>query len=104
MVGRRGSTFRVPVFGHVIFMLCVILCAMQAWAIDATKKYDINLPSESVATALNGLSEQTNVPAVFSYDLAKSRISNSVIGRYTLLDALDVLLKGTGLSGGLSDQ
>jgi len=44
------------------------------------------------------------VPVVFSYSLVRDRSANAVVGHYTLRDALEALLKGTGLSGGLSDK
>ena len=68
------------------------------------KVYGINLQAQSLADALNGLSEQTGAPVVFPYDLVRSKRSNPVIGHYTLSEALDVLLRDTGLSGGLSDK
>ncbi|HEY4444682.1 MAG TPA: STN domain-containing protein, partial [Steroidobacteraceae bacterium] len=50
------------------------------------------------------LSEQIGVPVLFPYDLAQSRIAHPVAGEYTLPQALDISLQGTGLSGGLSDK
>jgi iron complex outermembrane recepter protein len=104
MVGRRGSTSIAWMIGRLLLALAVAVCTAGTATAGAAKYYDINLPRQSVATALNGLSEQTNVPVVFPYDLAKDRTSNPVIGRYTLLEALNALLKGTGLSGGLSEK
>src|SRR5438552_13912712 len=104
MVGRRGSTFIVSMTGRFLFALSVVLCTVGTSVAEGSKYYEIDLPRQSVAAALNGLSEQANVPVVFSYDLTKNRTSNPVIGRFTLLEALDSLLKGTGLSGGLSEK
>jgi iron complex outermembrane receptor protein len=66
--------------------------------------FDIDLPAQAVAESLNSLSEQTGVPVLFPYDLAVDRQAKPVTGQYTLLQALDILLQGTGLSGGLSDK
>ncbi|TQV78945.1 TonB-dependent receptor [Exilibacterium tricleocarpae] len=41
---------------------------------------------------------------LFPYDVAESRRASTVDGRYTLERALAILLKGSGLSGGLSNQ
>jgi len=103
MVGRRGSVVTVPGMGRLIFALCLVLSIAIAEA-QSGKVYDIRLPAQSVADGLNGLSEQTGVPVVFSYDLVKNRKGHSVSGRYTVQDALNTLLKGTGLAGGLSDK
>ena len=67
------------------------LCALQCASL-----------AQPVAEALTSLSEQTGVLVFFSYDLAKGREANAVIGRYTLAETLDLLLKDTGLAGGLS--
>lgn len=66
--------------------------------------HDIDIPQLNAAEALNRLAEQTSAVMLFPYDLAEARQANAVSGRYTLMEALEVLLEGTGLSGGLSDR
>ena len=104
MAGRRGWTFTMWVTGRLLLALVMALCAVETVQAEGSKYYEINLPRQSVAAAVNGLSEQTGVPVVFPYDLTKDRSSNPVKGRYTLQEALNALLKGTGLSGGLSEK
>ena len=58
----------------------------------------------NAAEALNRLAEQTGSVMLYSYDLARARQANAVHGRYSLLDGLELLLRDTGLSGGLSDK
>ena len=104
MAGRRGSAHRLWLNGLLLLGLAVGLCAVKTARAEGSTYYEIRLPRESVSSALNELSEQTNVPVVFPFDLAKDRMSNPVVGRFTLQEALDALLQGTGLSGGLSDK
>ncbi len=66
--------------------------------------YDIDLAAQDIADALNSLSEQTGVPVIFEYDLAQTRKSKAVSGRFTLTEALELLLRDSGLSGGLSSS
>ncbi|MCZ6760464.1 MAG: TonB-dependent receptor plug domain-containing protein, partial [Gemmatimonadetes bacterium] len=66
--------------------------------------YDIDIPSLSVAEALNELADQVGALMLFSYDLVVDRQANGVVGRFTLAEALEALLEGSGLSGGLSDR
>ena len=66
--------------------------------------YDIDIPSMNAAEALNRFAEQTGAIMLFPYDLANARQANPVKGRFALLEGLDLLLKDTGLSGGLSDK
>lgn len=66
--------------------------------------HDINIPEQNAAKALEQLAEQTGAITLFPYDLAKARQTRAVVGRYTLPDALRLLLKDTGLSGDLSEK
>lgn len=66
--------------------------------------YEIDIPSMNAAQALNRFAEQTGVIMLFSYDLASARRANAVRGRYTLLEGLELLLRDSGLSGGLSNK
>jgi iron complex outermembrane receptor protein len=71
---------------------------------EEARVFQIDLPAQPVAMALNSLSEQTGVSVLFSSDLTKNRQSKRVVGYYSVLEALQLLLKGTGLSGGLSKK
>ena len=104
MAGRRGVIATKSTGRRLMLALCLVSYVVRTSVAEPTKVYDIDLPAESVTDALNGLSEQTGVPVVFSYDLAKGRMANPVVGRNTLVGALDALLRNTGLSGGLSDK
>lgn len=85
----------------VLLLLSTILCG----TVRAEEPvYDIDIPSMNAAEALNRFAEQTGAIMLFSYDLANARRTSAVRGRYTLLEGLDLLLRGTGLSGGLSDK
>lgn len=66
--------------------------------------YDINIPSLNAAEALNRLAEQTGATFLFPYGIAEARQANSVVGSYSLMDALKLLLKDSGLSVGLSKK
>lgn len=103
-VRRRigGKQILGTMAAHWLLTGCLVLCFGTARA--EQQIYDINLPAQAVAKSLNTLSEQTGIPVLFPYDLARNRQANPVTGQYTLLQALDILLEGTGLSGGLSDK
>lgn len=85
-------------------VLCLVVFLLSPARAGEDQVYQINLPAQPVAKALNSLSEQTGAPVFFSYDLVKSRKANSVAGRYSLLEVLALMLEGTGLTGGLSDK
>ncbi|MES2604543.1 MAG: TonB-dependent receptor plug domain-containing protein [Pseudomonadota bacterium] len=64
--------------------------------------FDIDIPSQNVADALSRLAEQTGALMLFPYDLARSREAQTVSGRYSIMDALEKLLEGSGLTGGFN--
>ena len=98
--------------GRYIFLSCLVclvlnLCSLNELAAQQTGPdviHDVNVASMNAADALNSLARQTGVTLLFPYDLARSRQANAVNGQYTLQQALDLILQGTGLSGGLSDK
>ena len=66
--------------------------------------YEIDLPAQSVAQSLTDLSVQIDRQLLFPYKLAASIDANPVLGRYTLQQALRIMLRGTGFSGGLTTK
>lgn len=91
--GTTGALF--------LWLASAMLCDVT-WASEPV--YDIDIPAVNAAEALNRLAEQTGAIMLFPFDLASARQANAVRGRYTLFDGLELLLRGTGLSGGLSDK
>ena len=59
---------------------------------------DFNVPARSVADALLLFSQQAGVEVLFSYDEVRQDVSQPVVGRFEVEDALAVLLRGTGLA------
>ena len=86
----------------LLAVICVLLSPSVANANE--QSFDIEIPASNAADALNLLAQQTDAIMLFPYDLARTRQANPVSGRMTVAEALQVLLDGTGLSGGLSDK
>jgi len=63
----------------------------------------LDISDESLTTALPALSRQTGVVVLYPYELAQVR-SNPVKGLYTVPEALQVMLQGTGFSGDVTAQ
>jgi len=88
----------------ILFALTLAASWCQADQRSDERLYDIDIPALNAAQALNLLAEQTGAILLFPYDVAKVRQANAVAGRYTLIESLGLLLRGSGLSGGLSDK
>lgn len=93
---------------HVVVLLCGLLAnAVYAGSQhnNATlKTFDIDIQALNAAKALNKLADQTDSVLLFPYKDATARQANAVVGRYTLTEALSMLLEGSGLSGDLSQN
>lgn len=87
-----------------VMVVGLVLLSFNSAALSAERKYTLNIPQQSIASALNVLYEQTGALSLFPYDLVEKRKSNPVIGRFTLPQALSLLLKNTGLSGDFSEK
>ncbi|MEM7504586.1 MAG: TonB-dependent receptor, partial [Pseudomonadota bacterium] len=82
-----------------------VIALLFAHAVFGNERvYELDVPARNVAQALEILAEQTGAITLFPYDLAAGAQANAVVGRFTLPEALDALLRGTGLSGGLSEK
>lgn len=98
--GRRGRRVRA----RVSIAAGILLAAMSSTVQAEEPIFNLDIPAMNAAEALNRLAEQTGAIMLFPYNLAHERKANAVHGQYTLLDGLEVLLKDTGLSGGLSHK
>lgn len=82
--------------------ICLVLSLCGAARNDNELTDDINIPQLTVDAALNTLAQQTGTQLLFPFDLVKTLKSNPVVGRYTLMEALEIMLRGSGLSSGLT--
>ncbi|MDB4000949.1 TonB-dependent receptor [bacterium] len=91
-------------FATALTVTSVVASKVQAQATNPTQHYTIEIPADNVANALNRLADQTDTVMLFPYQDAKARQANPVVGRYTLMHALAILLKNSGLVGGFSEN
>ena len=82
----------------------VILFSLSREVMSAEKRYRLDIPSQNLVTALTELHQQTGAISLFPYDLVEGKQSTPVSGQYTLDKALSLMLKNTGLIGGLSQE
>ncbi len=94
---------------HLSVFISGVLLAGSSFAQPAdyrltSTQFALDIPATNAADALNSLAEQTDVILLFPYQDALARQSNALKGQYDLLSALSVLLEGSGLEGGLSEN
>jgi len=86
-----------------LFAFSVTLCLAGAVNADEAREFELNIPRQNVETALDELATQVGAMLLFPYDSVQSVNSNAVIGRYTIAQALDILLRDTRLAGGFTE-
>ncbi|HEX5786743.1 MAG TPA: TonB-dependent receptor [Woeseiaceae bacterium] len=64
---------------------------------DDEQRYDISIPAQPLAQALQQLAEQADIQVVFFSGATEGLMAGAISGTYTRVEALDVLLAGTGL-------
>lgn len=88
----------------LFFYIAISGVANAEERVDNNVVYSLKLPAQSVAQSLSDLSEQTDQMLLFSYDIAEGLKAKPVVGQYTIAQALDIMLAGTGFSGGLTTK
>ena len=66
--------------------------------------YDLQVPSSKASIALKILARQTRHSLLFQNSEIESVTTNSISGKYTLQQALELLLEGTNLFGGFTES
>lgn len=98
-IGKGGICYRRAFFALLVF--CIHSFYSSSATADAMFNFDI--PATDADIAIKNLSRQTGISTIFqSADVGGVQI-NSLEGRYTLSQALDVLFDGTLLSGDLTE-
>lgn len=84
--------------------MCTGVLTFPCHAAAQSESYNIKIEATDAVTALNILGLQTEHPLLFNYNQVKNFRVNSLEGNYTLQQALDLILRDTGLSGSLSER
>src|SRR5262245_60562976 len=95
---RGMQTFPMMLGRPASGALCVLLVLTAlAGAADDTGKRPFALPADSAERSLKVFSEQSGRGVIFLADIVKGVQTNRVAGEFTPAEALDALLRGTGL-------
>lgn len=91
-------------FGKVVagYLLVLGLCINAVQAAEQTS-YQFDIPRLRADRALTALARQADTQILFQFDVARQFVTNPVSGKYTLEEAIELLLKDTGLKGIFSE-
>lgn len=78
---------------------------IEAYENDMAKvMYEFNIPAQPLSISLNKISDISEISALFPYDLVANKTGSPVKGRYSVQQALSILLFNSGLEGDFSDK
>ena len=84
-------------------MICALVSS-SAYAADEPESYSFNIPQVDASAKIDAISQTSNTSVVFSFDKVKNIRANPLNGQYSLEQALDVALFGTGLQAQLAES
>ena len=85
-----------------ILLALPFFCAANAYAQDSERRYSFNVEANTLGQALESFVDLTEAQLIYPEELADEDGIKSVVGRYTIEEALDTLLHDTEFSGGLT--
>ena len=94
---RQGFVWRAITSLAVAQFACT-----TAFAEGTGDRYDFRIDAGALGPALDQIYAQTGVQLIYPHDLVQQAGITPVNGHYTIEEALSIMLKGTGFSGGLT--
>ena len=105
-----GSLLEKRVDGFLCVRLAAIVFLTLAVPLNTfadptlAKVVSFDIPSQRADLALIFFAEQADRTLLFSYDIAVKSTSNQLVGQYSVIEGLDLLLTGTGLYISMGDD
>jgi len=88
----------------LVFLCAVLALPLQAREIVSNQVFAFDIVERNAAEGLNQFARQTGTVLLYPYSDVKDKTVNAVIGRYSMRAALEMLLRGSGLSSDLTDK
>lgn len=101
---RKDRTFKRRAEAALLAILIWMAATAVSGAQGEERAYDFDIREETLGSALDAIVRQTKLVVLYPNELARNRDVNPVIGRYTVREAIDELLRGTAFSGGLTEN
>ena len=81
------------------YIVLGLLLSGNSFVCNATEKYYFQIPAMNAAAALDQLADISGYSLIYPFDDSTIVVTNSVIGTYSLSDALEKLILNTPLIG-----
>jgi len=93
----RAIASRFALLVSILALAACIAASPLARAGDAPAKLPLNVPADTLENATKALSRQSGANVIFPTKIATGVRTKAVKGDYTVREALDIMLDGTGL-------
>ena len=87
----------VKTFRILTFSLLVLLSSLSLAKDIQSKILSFNIPQQRVDTALIQFAEQVNLTLIVPLEEVEGKVANRLVGKYSVSEAIRLLLLGTGL-------
>ena len=99
----REMRLKIRPLRAAIFVGSIVL-SLPAYAGSEGDIFVFNVTNQSLDSAINLISEQSNTPAIFSFEKVRHFRANDLNGSYSLGDALKTILAGSDLIATITDE
>src|SRR5690606_1394130 len=78
--------------------LLIALCpGIQLHGAENGQAYFFDIPRQEITRALKSFAQQSNQPVLFPHDRVKEKMSNPLLGHFSVEEGINKLVEGTGL-------
>ena len=98
----RKSSARGVVLCGIVLLLFICLGGTVAYADERPRDFDI--PASKASKGLALFAEQSGIPLIYLNENVRNKRTNRVVGSYTAIEALEILLSGTGIEGSFNER
>ncbi|WP_299944155.1 TonB-dependent receptor [uncultured Microbulbifer sp.] len=85
----------------VLFLLMILSSVLPVKAAQALEKIPFVIPQQRADLSLTEFAQQADLTLIFPFDIAQEKTANRLVGAYSIEEAVEGLLSGTGLSAKL---
>ncbi|MEW6998632.1 TonB-dependent receptor [Colwelliaceae bacterium BS250] len=91
-------------FQFVLFILIFSLSSGCVIAKEIVKKVKFNIPRQRADLSLINFAEQADITLLFPIDKMEGKHTNPIYGQYSIMNALQLMLKDTGLKTDINEN
>ena len=103
-VWRKNIHFKYQKLRQYCVCLFLLYSFSSAVLAADNKSITFNIPRQRADLSLISFAEQANITLLFPFEQLEDKLANPILGKYTLMEALDILIKDTGLKRQVSDN